>query len=562
MKPNLLKLIRLMATGIAGIVLSQSLQAAELLNGGFNSTAEWTSPGTLKAGNEGGDGWSTSYFGGTFPTNNTFAAGVNGPVRQDLSGAGNTFLEGVTYKISMSIFGSSSYKTDANVIWSLGFAADGDLLAGDHWFSEEFSASTVGAGNGGTIPDDHINTLASGNTGLRTVSFSYTATAADAGKVIGVQIGGDDPSPYVLAAGAPAPDDWYGMMDDVTFEIVGAPKITGFTSDIEIIDGIPFHLSWQITDTEFLTSLTLDDGSGPVDVLGDTDEFGEGGKEVNPTENTTYTLTANGLFIDELTVYNGKINSFTNSSGIAVGPDYETLLTWDVTSVEPATVTISDGINTFDVSADTIGGYGSKVLTVPSASTIFTLDLNAGSAAEDLRVLRAVPADPDLFWLGANTFYQGDTPSVSWKDAANASGSWVGIYKPGDVPGPQLATRWTYITNSGGANGTFNVDGLAPGEYYAVLFVDDEYIIEQGPVTFTVSSEPPPPPFVRAGDTSIITWDSQPGATYNLFGSPDLAAWTLIQGNIPSGGIRTTATEDLGTLPGGVPANRFYRVAE
>jgi hypothetical protein len=101
-------------------------------------------------------------------------------------------------------------------MWTLALTGNGGVVALDHWFTDEFAGSTVSAGNGGTIPDDHITNVGpGGSTGLRTVSLSYTASANDAGKVIGVQLAGDSQARYTFAPGAPTPDDYYGMMDDV-----------------------------------------------------------------------------------------------------------------------------------------------------------------------------------------------------------------------------------------------------------------------------------------------------------------------------------------------------------
>lgn len=558
------KVLRIAAIGLA---MCHATHAAELLNGDFNSgKANWV--GSFNAGDQGGNGWSSGYFDGGYPTNNTFATTVNGPIRQNISGSANTFVEGTTYTVSMAIFGSSNYATTAAVMWGLGFTADGTVVANDHWFSEEWTPSTVGAGNGGTIPDDHITTVGGGSTGLKTVTLTYTATAADAGKVIGIQLGGNQ-SKYTVLAGLPADVGYYGMMDSVTFAVIGVPTISTFSSEITVIDGMPFHLEWDIADPAYLTGLTLDDGSGPVSVLADTDPLtGHGDLEVDPTQNTTYTLTANGGSSRSLTITNGKINSFTSNTILATGPDYQTTLSWSVQPGEPVSVTISDGTTTTDVTADTSGGYGSRVFTVPTASTTYTLDVNNGSVTRTLKVLRAVPGDPDRFSLNLETVYAGESLTASWQNAGNASGSWVAIYKKSDLIGVQFATTWQYISAHGGATGSNTFGGLPPGEYYAVLFVDGNYTIEQGPVHFTVSAltRPPVAPFAvtsstRVGNSFSVTWNSEPGATYDVYASSDLVNWDLIEDNKPSGGTSTTTTEDLSTLPNGVPAARYYRVA-
>jgi hypothetical protein len=575
------KWFRLLAFGAAGLALGHSLHAAELLNGGFdtvtgNQSNYWSGtgspagalPGTLRGGNQGGYGWDTSYYGGSYPTDNTFASTVGGPVRQDLSGPDNTFVEGVTYTVSMKIFGSGSYAQNSNTMWTLGLTGNGGVVALDHWFSDEFAASTVSAGNGGTIPDDHLTNVGpGGSTGLKTVSLTYTATAADAGKVIGVQLAGDSQTRYTLAPGAPTPDDYYGMMDTVTFGIGALPPVlNSFTSDTDLIDGNPITLSWSIENPASIQTLTLNDGTGPVDVKPDTDPAtGLGSKGINPTVKTTYTLTVNGSLTRTLTVVTAKIGSFLSSVPLVTAPSYKTTLSWSFQGPADATVTIFDGATTTDVTADTDSGFGSREFVVPNPSTTFTLNINNGAAIRTVRVLRPVPSDPAKFSLNLDTVYAGETLTASWKDSGNAPESWVGIYRVTDLVGVQYSTSWQYISGYGGATGSVNFN-LGAGQYYAVLFVDGAYDIEQGPIAFTVTSEPRAPFIVtaieRVGDTCSFTWNSATGAAYDIYASGDLDTWQLIQAGHPSAGATTGFSEDLSLLPGGVPPSRFYRVAK
>jgi len=577
------KLFRLASLGVAGLALCQALQAADLLNGGFDSVNGsdanyWSSggspagalPGTIRGGNAGGFGWSSGYFGGTYPTNNTFASTVGGPVRQDLSGADNTFVEGVTYAVSMQIFGSSNYGQNTPTMWSLAFTGDGTVVKRDHWFSDEFAASAVSAGNGGTIPDDHIvNVGPGGSTGLKTVTITYTATAADAGKVIGVQLAGPTQTLYTLASGAPSPSDYYGMMDTVTFSVGGPPPILlSFTDDSDLAEGQPINFSWSIENPGSIQTLTLDDGSGPVDVKPNTDTgTGIGGIQLSPAANTTYTLTLNGTGIRTLAVKTAKISSFTSNVPFVTGPDYKATLNWNIEAAPGSTVTISDGTNTTDVTANTVDGVGTADFVVPSSFTIFTLNVNNGTATSTARVVRSMPSDPDKFSVNLDTVYTNDTFTVSWKNSGNASGSWVAVYKLTDTTGVQYATQWQYISGYGGATGSINFSGLAPGQYYTVLFVDGNYTIEQGPIVFTVTGTTRPLPlavtsFSRFGDTCYLTWNSEPGATYDIFASDSLDTWETIQANYPSTGTITNYSEDLDQLPDGPPAKRFYRISK
>lgn len=572
----LARILRLASFGLAGLAMCQALHAAELLNGGFESgTANWT--GNFRAGNVGGNGWTTSYFGGSFPTNNTFASTVESTVKQNLSGAANTFVEGTTYTLSMSIFGSSSYSTTTNNLWSLGFTADGTLVATDHWFSEEFTASTVGAGNGGNIPNDHITTVASGSTGLKTVTFTYVATAADAGKVIGVQLGGHTQSKYTLAPGAPTTNARYGMMDNITFSSSSA-SIQTFTSDLQVIDGSGFYLNWKIEKPELMSTLTLNSGTGPVDVKPDTDSTtGEGSYFVNPTAATTYTLTLNGSQQGQVTVQAGKALSLATDTRVAVAPSHQVTLSW---SVEPAgaSVSLSDGVSSIDVTSDTDAetGMGSKLVTVPNPSTTFTVAANGSPLVKTVRVLRET-GNTAAFSINSATIQSGQPVTVTWTGAAGGATDWVGIYGAGETPGGNndYSDAWNYLNGTrtagaGPADGSMSFT-LPVGNYYVALLLNDGYDLAQGPIMFSVVDPPPVEEIIKV--TSIaktanavtLVWDSKAGVTYDIYASNNLLGdplvdWDKVSLALPSDGDDTTDFTE--PFESSAPAHRFYRIYE
>jgi len=60
-----------------------------------------------------------------------------------------------------------------------------------------------------------------------------------------------------------------------------------------------------------------------------------------------------------------------------------------------------------------------------------------------------------------------------------------------------------------------------------------------------------------------LTWNSQPGKTYSLESSQNLASWPVeLNDNIASGGATTTYVHTTTTFPGGAPATLFYRVKQ
>ncbi|WP_118952851.1 fibronectin type III domain-containing protein [Taibaiella helva] len=118
----------------------------------------------------------------------------------------------------------------------------------------------------------------------------------------------------------------------------------------------------------------------------------------------------------------------------------------------------------------------------------------------------------------------GQTVPVSFSNAPALAKDWIGIYKIGMVPGsatPSLKWAYTTATPSGTAgtsvpSGTFNVNGLGKGYYFAVYLLGDQYF-EGGPRTY-----------FSVGDT--ITTLTTNKSTYNL-GEYISATWIDGPGN-------------------------------
>jgi hypothetical protein len=591
MKIHIPKFFRLAVLGAAGFGFAQSLMAANVMNAGFSTATNfqanyWSSTGnpagaggTIRGGTNGGDGWTTSYFGGSHPTDSTFAATVAGPVRQNLSGAGNTFVEGVTYTATMDIFSSSSWPAalSSKIIWSLAFTGNGTAVASDHWFSDEFAAQSVASG--GNIPNDHIVSIVTGNTGLRKVTLIYTATAADAGKVIGIQLGGDNQSKYPQVGTTIAGDDRYGMMDNVTYSS-NAANLQTFTSDQPAVDNQGFYLHWTIENPAQISTLTLDSGSGPVNVKPDTDtETGAGMFFVEPTAATTYTLTLNGDQQTQLTVQAGRSLSFTrdNNTRVAVAPAYEVTLSWSVQPVG-ATVSLSNGHTSIDVTADTDPetGLGSKTVVVPDASTIFTLSANGSPLVATTRVLRET-TNSAAFSISSASVENGQQITVTWTGAAGGARDWIGIYQIGETPGGNndYSDDWNYLNGTrspgvGPADGSMTFT-MPVGNYYAVLLLNDGYVLAQGPLLFSVVQPPPVDEPIKVtsitkGANSVtLVWESKADVAYSIYGSDDLQGdplvdWDEVGIELPSDGDETTDFTE--TFESGAPSRRFYRIYE
>lgn len=216
-----------------------------------------------------------------------------------------------------------------------------------------------------------------------------------------------------------------------------------FSSDSTYLDsGQSAQLSWFVSPA--LTSLTIDDGTGPVDALPDTVGT-DGGVTVSPTTTTTYTLTGTGpLGTDSLEVTitvdePAAINSFT--SDVSTLPAGGTAnLSWDVTN--GTTVTIDNGVGT----VDPVSG---SVPVVVENDTTFTLSAtnSQGTQTAQVTVTILVGADPSLVahWRVGEADGETNGTTLIAEAGATFSGAFVGnptfdTADPAPVPGGSTAS--------------------------------------------------------------------------------------------------------------------------
>ena len=134
----------------------------------------------------------------------------------------------------------------------------------------------------GTVPDGdpgstiwlYVNGTRTATSGLVDGSLTFASPGLPAGEW----------SAHFLANNGYTP-----ITTEVDFEIADVTIIQSFGPDHQFIDeGLPITLNWSVTDVDPpVTSLTLDDGSGPIDVLG---QFSI---EVSPVSNREYVLELN-----------------------------------------------------------------------------------------------------------------------------------------------------------------------------------------------------------------------------------------------------------------------------
>ncbi|GAA5482045.1 hypothetical protein [Haloferula sargassicola] len=555
MKPRSFRHHRLAAIGAAGCALANALHAASLLTGtGLANNQDVPATygsyltGTPNIGIDwspvGNGGWQTySEAGWTHPSAlNETGTGV---YQMDEADPGKAYQivfspdEGFNVLLSSVDFNVYTGGGDFHIDWTVTGSSSGALASGVH-----------------DAPTDGASTLSFGNL---TGSVAEELT-------------------LVLKIGSGSGTNSYLAIDNLAFDQVAdtEPGLTHFASD-SAYAGRPLTLSWTIANPNPAVKVTLSDGVSVTDVTANTNlTTGDGSLQVSPLESTTYTLSLDGANSMQLTVLIGEALGLTSSTQLATAPDYQTLLSWEVRPVDAGLVTISDGSQLIDVTADTdpLTGLGSRLFSVPGPATTFTLDANESGHTAQVQVLRE-QANSGAFSISSSSITTEETLTVSWTGAAAGPTDWVGIYRRTDLPGLVPSAQWNYLngTQTAGAaaaDGSLTFSGLPAGDYYAALLVDDGYEIAQGPILFTVTE--PQDPAIRVVSTSMtgsdftLTWESKEGFDYDIYASAGLEgdpqvdpSWQRLEFAWPSAGATTSYTEHLGSSP---PARRFYRVYE
>ncbi|MGC6426200.1 MAG: LamG-like jellyroll fold domain-containing protein [Akkermansiaceae bacterium] len=244
--------------------------------------------------------------------------------------------------------------------------------------------------------------------------------------------------------------------------------VVSFESDVPYLDGgQSATLSWKVSPV--LTALTIDDGTGPVDVLADTvDCFGT--MTVSPTVTTTYTISGEGplgtesieltVVVDEPAV----VDSFTsNFDEIPAGG--QITLSWEVSN--GTSVSIDNGVGP----VDNLSGSATATITGPTTFTLtatnsqgdvtaqVTIDIIAlehpnlithwkvgeaeGEAAGSALISEAGPAFAGTF-VGNPTFDTSDPAPVPGGSTASivfdGEGSWIDVLGYNGIGGSDART--------------------------------------------------------------------------------------------------------------------------
>jgi hypothetical protein len=261
---------------------------------------------------------------------------------------------------------------------------------------------------------------------------------------------------------------------------------------------------------------------------------------------------------------NPQITGFTSSTNFAGGAPVT--LSWTITNPGLVTsLTIEDGTNP---PVDVIGQ--SSLAVNPAVNTTYVLKVNGGVSTAD-RLVMVAGANSPAFSLNRLEYEVGQQVQVSWSGATANPDSWIGIYKATATPRAQVSDQWNYLNGTRTAGGSvpegsmqFN---LPAGLYYIVLFTDEGYLIEQGPISFSVVQERnvKVSSVVRTATTMTIEWHSRADCEYDVYATDTLAGdpapvWELLELGLPTTGNGTMSYTE--TLPQPAPARRFYKVYE
>ncbi len=222
-------------------------------------------------------------------------------------------------------------------------------------------------------------------------------------------------------------------------------------------------------------------------------------------------------------------------------------------------LTVGDGTNVTNVA-------GLAVLEVsPLQNTTYTLTLN-GTLTAQARVFRD-GGNSNAFSIGALHLTTGGQFNGTWNGTSGNPDSWVGIYRAGDEPGPDAAAYWNYLNGTKTAGGAIRPNGTlgfnpAKGDYYAVLFSNSGYTIEQGPIRFTVIDEEikkfAVSHFGPDGGDMRLDWNSLPGENYDVLSSSNLIDWQNEVENIRATGVGSSVF----MAPTPEDSQRFFRVRQ
>lgn len=174
--------------------------------------------------------------------------------------------------------------------------------------------------------------------------------------------------------------------------LTDSDTVVNFASNVPYLDsGQNGELSWHVSPA--LTALTIDDGTGPVDVLAQTTDC-NGLLSISPIATTTYILEGTGplgteslevtVVVDEPAVVTSFTSSFDESpAGGTIA------LSWEV--INGSTVTIDPGVGQVDSISGTV-----DVIIQEATTFTMTATNSQGDVTSQVSVDLLTPSEPGL----------------------------------------------------------------------------------------------------------------------------------------------------------------------
>jgi hypothetical protein len=293
-----------------------------------------------------------------------------------------------------------------------------------------FFINGVEAGTGTAIPEAANGSWVIGANKVLTTQF-FNGVVDDVA-IYGSRL--DDPDGDGDSSDSKIGEHYKGFLSD-------SITVESFGSSVAYLDsGQSVELNWLVSPE--LRSLTLDNGTGPIDVLAQT-IGGEGSIMVSPTATTTYTLIGIGslgseslevkITVDEAAVINAFVSSVAEAS-----PGSNITLFWDVTN--GSNVTIDNGIGGVDAVSGSV--------TVPvNEETKFALTAtnSQGAVTKSVTITLADASVPVAHWRVGEAVGEKNGSVLIGEGGSLFDGLFVGtpsfdVNDPAPVPGGSTAS--------------------------------------------------------------------------------------------------------------------------
>jgi len=293
-----------------------------------------------------------------------------------------------------------------------------------------FFINGVEAGTGTAIPEAANGSWVIGANKILTTQF-FNGVVDDVA-IYGSRL--DDPNGDGDSSDSKIGEHYKGFLSD-------SITLGSFGSSVTYLDsGQSAKLNWLVSPE--LSSLTLDDGTGPIDVLAQTID-GEGSIMVSPTETTTYILSGIGsldsesleveITVDEAAVINSFVSNLAEAS-----PGSNITLFWDVAN--GSSVTIDNGIGAVDAVS------GSVIVPVNEGITFTLTATNSqGPVTHSVTIALADASLPVAHWRVGEAAGEKNGSVLIGEGGSPFDGLFVGTPSfdaddPAPVPGGSTAS--------------------------------------------------------------------------------------------------------------------------